>query len=160
MIWAIACIGIAAVSASLWRRQWLDAALVAVAAVALALASPENALPATPGAARTIDPKNPPHALDGVPALRLTGDGLRAAQWNDLPARPLAWDGAGTGGIELAFPRQLSLGRMFVLTVHRSARAPARLQLLAENGWVLAEATGDGDLSVQWLPPVAERLVL
>ncbi|MGZ5200222.1 MAG: hypothetical protein ACXWC4_10675 [Telluria sp.] len=160
MTWAIACIGLAAIIASLWRRQWIDAALVAIAAVALALVCGEITLPAKPGATLDIDASNPPHSLDGVAALRLKGDGLRAAQWNDLPARPLSWDGDGTGGIELDFPRQLSLGRMFVLTVHRSSRTPARLQLLAENGWVLAEAHGDGDLSVQWLPSVAERLVL
>jgi hypothetical protein len=160
VIWAITCIGLAAVIASLWRRQWLDAALVAVAAVALALVCCEIALPAKTPATLAIDTKNPPHSLDGVGALRLKGDGLRAAQWNDLPARPLSWEGAGTGGIDLEFPRQLSLGRMFVLTVHRSERTPARLQLLAENGWVLAEAQGDGDLSVQFLPWAAERLVL
>lgn len=160
MIWAIACIGLAAVAASVWRRQWIDAALVAVAALALALVCGEIALPAKPGSTLDIDPKNPPHSLDGVAALRLKGDGLRAAQWNDLPARPLSWDGAGAGGIELDYPRQLALGRMFVLTVHRPAGTPARLQLLAENGWVLSEAKGDGDLSVQWLPSVAEQLVL
>ncbi|GAB3440420.1 hypothetical protein NX773_21850 [Massilia solisilvae] len=160
MIWAIACIGLAAVAASVWRRQWIDAALVAVAALALALVCGEIALPVKPAATLDIDPKNPPHSLDGVAALRLKGDGLRAAQWDDLPARPLAWDGAGTGGIALDFPRQLALGRMFVLTVHRPAGAPARLQLLAENGWVLSEAKGEGDLSVQWLPSVAEQLVL
>jgi hypothetical protein len=160
VIWAIACIGLAAVIASLWRRQWIDAGLVAIAAVALALVCGEVALPAQPGAALTVDAKNPPQSLDGVATLRLKGDGLRAAQWNDLPARPLSWEGAGAGGIELDFPRQLSLGRMFVLTVHRPARSPARLQLLAENGWVLSEAQGDGDLSVQWLPSVAEQIVL
>jgi hypothetical protein len=160
VIWAITCIGLAAVAASLWRRQWLDAALVAIAALALALVCCEVALQPKPGSTLAIDAKNPPRSLDGVGALSLKGDGLRAAQWNDLPARPLSWDGGGTNGIELEFPRELSLGRTFVLTVHRQARTPARLQLLAENGWVVAEAQGDGDLAVQWLPSVAERLVL
>ncbi|HBZ05008.1 MAG TPA: hypothetical protein DEP03_01085, partial [Massilia sp.] len=39
-------------------------------------------------------------------------------------------------------------------------KAPARLQLLAENGQVLAEVRGDGDLTAQWLPPLAETLEL
>lgn len=160
MIWAIACIGLLAVFASLLRRQWIDAALVAVAALALALVCVEITLPARPGATLAIDAKAPPHSLDGVIALALKGDGLRAAQWDDLPARPLSWDGGGKDGIELDFPHQLSLGRMFVLTAHRQAHTRARLQLVAENGWVLSEMAGEGDLTVQWLPPVAERLVL
>jgi hypothetical protein len=160
VIWAIACIGLAAVGASLWRRQWVDAALVALAAVALALLSHEIALPDQPGATLAIDSEHPPHSLDGVAALSLKGDGLREAQWNDLPARPLAWDSEGAGGIELEFPHEIALGRTFVLTVHRKERMPARLQLVAENGWVLAEALGEGDLSVQWLPSTAEQMVL
>lgn len=160
MILALACIGVLAVAASLWRRKWIDAALVAVAAVALALFCVEISLPSHVPTTLAIDARKPPHSLDGVAALRLKGDGLRAAQWDDLPARPLTWDDAGKGGIELDFPRQISLGRMFVLTVRRPAHTQARLQLVAENGWVLSEAHGDGDLTVQWLPSVAERMVL
>jgi hypothetical protein len=158
--WAIALIGIAAVAASLWRRRWIDAALVAVAAAALGLMVYPIALPATRGAAVTIDVEHPPASVDAAVTLRLKGDGLRAAQWHDLAARPLAWEPPQTPTLELNFPRRLALGRMFTLTVHRSAPSAARLVLLAENGQTLAEAHGTGDLTVQWLPPVAERLLL
>ncbi|MET0980788.1 MAG: hypothetical protein ABWY02_01710, partial [Telluria sp.] len=46
------------------------------------------------------------------------------------------------------------------LTVQRSSKSPARLQLLAENGQVLGEASGTGELTVTWLPPLAETLEL
>ena len=159
MIWAIACVGLAALIARLWRRQWIDAALVGVAALSLWFVCEQVALP-KPGATLVIDPNNPPHSLAGVTRVSVKGDGLREAQWDDLPARALSWDRAGEAGIELDFPRQISLGRMFVLTVHRGAHTPARLQLVAENGWVLAEAHGEGDLTVQSLPSVAEHMVL
>jgi hypothetical protein len=160
VIWAIAIVGFLAVLASLWRRKWIDAGLVAIAAASLALVCGELALPARPGSEISIDPANPPTSIAAASALRLAGDGLRAAQWKDLPARPLAWEAPAAPTLELDFPRQLALGRMFALTMHRSAPAPARLQLLAENGQTLAEARGNGDLTVQWLPPVAERLLL
>jgi hypothetical protein len=160
VIWAIAIVGIAAVAAGLWRRQWLDALLVAIAAAALALTCSEIALPAGPGATLAIEPADPPLSIGGASKLRVAGDGLMASQWNDLPARPIEWSAPAGDALELDFPRQLALGRMFSLAVHRSAHAQAALQLLAENGQLLAEAHGDGDLTVQWLPPVAERLVL
>jgi hypothetical protein len=50
---------------------------------------------------------------------------------------------------------------MFTLTIHRARPGAARLQLLAENGQVIAEAAGsEKSISVQWLPPAAELLVL
>jgi hypothetical protein len=158
--WTIAIIGTAAVAAGLWRRQWLDALLAAVAAAALALLCGAWLPAARPGAELTIDPSSPPASLDGAATVRVSGDGLRAAQWTDLPARPLAWEPPAADTFELDFPRQLTLGRMFTLTVRRSADAPARLQLLAENGQLLSEARGTRSLTVQWLPPVAERMVL
>jgi hypothetical protein len=158
--WAIALIGIAAVAASLWRRRWIDAVLVAVAALALGMMVNQIALPAGPGAALTIDPEHPPASVETASALRLKGDGLRAAQWADLAARPLSWEPPSTPTLQLHFPRRLALGRVFTLTVHRSVPSAARLLLLAENGQTLAEAQGTGDLTVQWLPPVAERLLL
>jgi hypothetical protein len=160
VIWAIAIVGTAAMLASLWRRNWIDAVLVAIPAAALALMAGHVALDARPGSTVAIDPANPPAGIGAARALSLKGDGLRAAQWNDLPARPLTWAAPSTPTLELDFPRQLELGRIFSLTVHRSAKLPARLQLLAENGQTLAEVRGDGDLAVQWLPPVAERLLL
>jgi hypothetical protein len=160
VIWAIALVGVLVVAASLWRRRWVDAALVAIAAVALALLGGLIVLPAGPRTTITLDAASPPTSLDGVGAVRMKGDGLRAAQWNDLPARPLEWTRPATPAIDLDFPHQLARGRMFSLTVRRSANSPARLQLLAENGQLLAETRGEGDLTVQWLPPFAERLAL
>ncbi len=144
MIWVIALIGAASMLAYLWRRQWLDAVLVLVATGALAGLALDVRMPSlVPKIVETID-----------------GDGLRASQWDDLPARPMSWTAPKTDTLRLAFPSALALGRVFTLTVQRSNPAPARLQLLAENGQVLADVAGSGDLTVQWLPPVAEKLVL
>jgi hypothetical protein len=160
MIWLIAAIGAASAIVCLWRRRWIDAALVLLASGALALFAGGLALPGVAGGAVAIDPDHPPASLDGAASISLRGDGLRAAQWQDLPARPLAWTPPSTPTIRLDFPRRMTLGRMLALTVRRSWSAPGRLQLLAENGQLLAEAKGDGELTVQWLPPVAEKLVL
>ena len=142
------------------RRRWIDAALALVAGVALAGAVGGYTLPGEVGATLDVDASDPPRTLAGIRALRLSGDGLRAAEWDDLPARPLDWTRPDTPAIRLDFSRTLALGRVFTLTVQRTWSAPGRLQLLAENDQVLAEAKGEGDLVVQWLPPVAERLVL
>jgi hypothetical protein len=141
---AAAVIGLLAALAYAARRRWIDAALALAAGVALAGTVGEFTVP--------VDA--------GVRTLRLSGDGLRAAEWDDLPARPLDWQRPDTPAIGLDFPSTLALGRVFTLTVHRSWAAPGRLQLSMANGQVLAEAKDAGDLSVQWLPPVAERLVL
>jgi hypothetical protein len=141
------------------RRHWIDALLAVVAGLALAGTVGSFALPGDMGGTLALSTA-PPASLDGVRDLKLAGDGLRAAQWNDLPARPLSWSVPATPTIRLAFPRTIALGRMFTLTLERSWKAPGRLQLLAENGEVLAESKGDGRLGVQWLPPLAERLVL
>lgn len=160
MIWAIALLGVLAVAASIWRRQWTDAALVAIAATALVLLGGRIVLPAGAGTTITLDAASPPASLDGVGVVRIKGDGLRAARWNDLPARPLEWSPPATPVIDLDFPPLVARGRVFSLTVRRSAKSPARLQLLAENGQLLTETRGEGDLTVQWLPPFAERLAL
>lgn len=152
--------GLASVLLYLWRRRWVDAMLVAVAAAALALLAGGVPLPGEAGRTLAIDSAQPPASLAGVRALTLEGDGLRAAQWQDLPARPLAWSAPTTGTLRLVFPRRLPLGRMFALTVQRTDKLPARLQLLAENGQVLAETAGTGDLTLTWLPPLAETLEL
>ena len=157
---AAVVIGVLAALAYAARRRWIDAVLALVAGAALAGTVGEFSLPGEAGATLTVDAADPPRTLAGVRTLRLSGDGLRAAEWDDLPARPLDWKKPDTPAIDLDFPRTIALGRVFALTVHRSWSAPGRLQLLAENGQVLAEAKGNTDLSVQWLPPVAERLVL
>lgn len=145
-LFAIAlAIGCVSAVVYLLRKKWADAALVVVASVALAGLVGEFSLPATGGQA----------------PLKVEGDGKRAAQWHDLPARPIEWQAPASDVLRLDFPRQLTLGRMFALTVHRSKPGNARLQLLAENDQVIAEVAGAGkDLTVQWLPPVVETLVL
>ncbi|UUZ51148.1 hypothetical protein LP420_17405 [Massilia sp. B-10] len=55
----------------------------------------------------------------------------------------------------------MALGRVFTLKATLPKGASRKLQLVAENGKVIAEAAGSGaTLAVQWLPPVAETLVL
>ncbi|WP_229425400.1 hypothetical protein [Massilia sp. Se16.2.3] len=112
------------------------------------------------GATLALDPARPPVSLQGVRALQLTGDGLREAQWRDLPARPLAWTAPGSPTLRLDFPRRLPLGRMFALTLERDDKTRARLQLLDENGRLLSETRGTGTLTLAWLPPLAETLLL
>lgn len=160
MIVLIAVLGAASALVYLWRRQWIDAALVAIAAAALVLVSANLALPGRDGATVAVDAATPAATVAAARAVTVRGDGLRAVKWRDLPARPLAWTAPSTAALRLDFPRRLALGRMFTLTVHRTSPAPGRLQLLAENGQVLADAHGEGDLVVQWLPPIAEALVL
>jgi len=160
---AAVVIGVLAALAYAARRRWVDAVLALVAGAALAGTVGDFTLPGEAGATLTVDAADPPRTLTGVRTLRLSGDGLRAAEWDDLPARPLDWKRPGqekAPAIDLDFPRTIALGRVFTLAVHRSWSAPGRLLLLAENGQILAEAKGEGDLAVQWLPPVAERLVL
>ena len=140
---AALAIGVSSALAYAARRRWIDTLLALVAGIALAGAAGSFVLPGDMGS-----------------TLALSGDGLRAAEWDDVPARPLAWSVPATPAIRMAFPRTLALGRIFTLTLTRSWKAPGRLQLLAENGAVLAETRGEGPLSVQWLPPLAERLVL
>jgi hypothetical protein len=161
--WLIAIAAGAAVLSALMylrRRRVIEALLVLVAGIALAGATGGFTLPGEAGGALTVSAAHPPANLDGVRSLVLNGDGLRQAEWDDLPARPLAWTAPTTPAIRLEFPRELALGRVFTLSVQRSWKAPGRLQLLAENGQVLAEAKGEAELTVQWLPPLAEDLVL
>lgn len=141
----IAIIGLASAAAYLARRQWTDALLVLVAAAALAGLAGDFKLPAGREDAVT----------------RLDGDGLRAAQLHDLPARRLEWKPPADPVLRLDFPRSVTPGRMFRLTATMSTPAARRLQLLAENGQLIAETAGDSAaLTVQWMPPVAETLLL
>jgi hypothetical protein len=159
MIALVLAIGAASACMYLWRRRWIDALLALVAGAALAFVAGVLTMPGEAGTLLRVDQDKPPASLDGARALALSGDGLRDGQWRDLPARPLSWTQPSGEVLRLEFPRWLPLGRMFTLTVRRGG-GPARLQLLAENGQVLADARGSGDLRVQWLPPVAEPLVL
>ena len=151
------------------KRQWLYAALALAAATGLAAMLAGLRLPSSGPdiVAVATDPAGgvSETALRAIPhagAIALTGDGLREAQWRDLPARPLQWKPSAAELLWLDFPRSISLGRRFALTVRRAQPPPGwRLQLLAENKQVLAEATASGaSATVQWLPPVAEAMVL
>lgn len=161
------------------RDQALNALLALLAALALAamLASPTQRadrageIAIASGATSAPDSDALARALLAVPqsgSIALTGHGLRAAQWDDLPARPLRWTAPQGDLLRLEFPRTLPLGRSFVLSAgHTGAQAGWRLQLLAENGQVLAEspqaAKAGGQsaaLSLSWQPPLAEQMLL
>lgn len=170
----VALVGGAA-SAALYgrKRKWINAALAGVAGVALAVAIADLRLPAEGADALAIDTGGTGQLSDAqrlaIPranAIALSGDGLREAEWRDLPAKPLQWKPAAADLLWLDFPRSISLGRIFTLTVRRSpadVKVGWRLQLLAENKQVLADSgvpAAAAQLSVQWLPPVAENMVL
>ncbi|MES2149824.1 MAG: hypothetical protein V4508_08515 [Pseudomonadota bacterium] len=158
---AVLLIGFASVMVCVWRRAWVDALLVLLAALALGGLVGQWSLPAGLGGSVAVTPVLRARDLGNAARLTLAGDGLRAAQWQDLPALPLEWSAPQSDVLRLEFPRRLALGRMFSLTVQRAHPGAGRLQLLAENGQVLAEASGTTPaLSVQWMPPVAESLVL
>ena len=172
----LAVLAVGLLSAALYgrKRQWLNAVLALAAALGLAAMLANLRLPSTsPDTVAIATDANggvSEAALLAIPpasAIALTGDGLRDAQWRDLPARPLQWKPAAADLLWLDFPRSISLGRMFTLTVRRAQpQAGWRLQLLAENKQVLAESTlpsvgaASAQLTVQWLPPVAEAMLL
>jgi len=157
------------------KRQWINALLVTVGAAALATALADIRLPSDSGKALAVATDASGRiddatlrAMPGAASIALVGDGLREAQWRDLPARPLQWKPAQVDLLSLDFPRTMPLGRMFTLTVRRPQTSTGwRLQLLAENKQVLADSGAvaaapvpPSQLSVQWLPPVAEAMVL
>ncbi|KQQ47697.1 hypothetical protein ASF61_03465 [Duganella sp. Leaf126] len=144
-----AALVIGLVSAALYggRRQWLNAALVLLAGLALAatLADARLAIPAAAVTIATDDhgtiAGDPLQAIADAAAIDLAGDGLRAAQWQDVPARPLRWTPTGQPTLALDFPRTIALGRMLTVTVRQPQPAGDwRLQLLAENGQLLADS--------------------
>jgi len=172
MMAGIAVLIAGVVSAALYARKrlWNNGLLVLVAAMALAAMLSNFSLPAD--GAKTATIRTDAGDVDDAALLAvaqahvvaLTGDGLREAQWRDLPARSLRWTPPEADVLHLDFPRSIPLGRSFTLTARRSRpQAGWRLQLLAENKEVIAEATASGaaaQLSLQWLPPVAEAMVL
>ncbi|MYM74641.1 hypothetical protein GTP56_20930 [Duganella sp. FT134W] len=151
------------------KRRWIDAALAGVAGATLAVAVADVRLPAGAAAPLAVSTEagrisaSDLYAIPAASSIVLSGDGVREAEWRDLPARPLQWKPAAADLLWLDFPRSMSVGRIFTLTVRRSS-APGqwRLQLLAENKQVLADSglAAEPQLSVQWLPPVAETMVL
>jgi hypothetical protein len=143
-VFLIAAIGVASALVYARRRQWIDAVLVLLAAACLAGLVGQFSVPAG----------------DHTAAVKVSGDGLRAAQWQDQPARKLDWQAPADDVLRLDFPSVATSGRMFKLTASMPKAAQRRLQLLAENGQIVAEAAGNGaTLTVQWLPPVAETLL-
>jgi hypothetical protein len=171
----LAALAAGVISAALYgrKRKWANAMLIGVGAAALAVALADIRTPAQGGmAAISTDggaiSEADLMAIQQAGSIILSGDGLREAEWRDLPARAVQWKPAAADLLWLDFPRSISLGRAFTLTVRRSqAQAGWRLQLLAENKQVLADSGAVGasvapfaQLSVQWLPPVAETMVL
>lgn len=157
LAFAAVAVALASAAAYLWRRQWINAALALVAGAALAglvggFSLSAGKMPAADAASGDVT-----HAT----TVTVGGDGLRAAQWHDLPARPLRWNAPTESALRLDFPHEVIRGRIFTLSVDRGVAGPVSLQLLAENGVVLAESKSEGKtVSVQWMPPVAESLVL
>ena len=159
------------------KKRWADAALAAAAGASLAallvapamhggdgrsvlLETEANDAAAVPGDRLAVALAALPQAKE----IAVQGHGLREAQWRDVPVKPVAWQQPKADLLRLEFPRSLPLGRSFALTVRRDQPQPGwRLQLLAENGQVLAEARAAqaaDALTVQWQPPMAETLVL
>lgn len=184
---ACAALAIGVLSAALYgrRRQWFNALLAVLAGAALAVALADARLPVpAPALTITTDASGAIadaqlQAISDAGSIDLAGDGLRAAQWQDVPARPLRWTPTREEALSLDFPRTMALGRVFTLTVQRpQAQGAWRLQLLAENGQLLADSASSAanapnaasapsssagkssQRSVQWLPPVAEAMVL
>ena len=108
-------LAIASAAAYLWRRQWVDAALALFAGVALAGLVGGFSLPAGKGPAADAASGDIAHASE----VTVGGDGLRAAQWQDLPARPLRWTPPSSPVLRLDFPHEVVRGRIFTLTVDR-----------------------------------------
>ena len=157
-----------------WRKgQALDALLISCAAVCIAalildprmlagdkmlvIDSDDNRLNM---AQLTLD-------MSKAQSAQLRGDGLSQAQWQDLPRIPVQWVAQTekqktTEIVRLDFPTHLAQGRVFNLSAEREqVQGEWRLQLLAENQTVLAEVRGkEKRLRLNWLPPVAERMVL
>ncbi|MYN04761.1 hypothetical protein GTP41_21950 [Pseudoduganella sp. DS3] len=165
------------------KKRWPDAALAGLAGVSLAALLAAPTAPGPAGRAVLLDSEDwraaPAGAMlapaDGMAAalaslpeadsIDVRGHGLHEAQWRDLPVRRVQWQPAQDGLLWLDFPRALPLGRSFALTARRGGNAQAgwRLQLLAENGQVLAESRATAAtqaLTVQWQPPMPESMVL
>ena len=167
---ALAAAGVVAavgLISALWfarRRQAADAALVLLAATSLAALLANPAVLRAPSGTLAVVDGTHPAAVRAAAVLTVQGDGLTEAAWQDLPARALQWTAPTAPVITLDFARQLPLGRPFELTLRRSVPlAGWRLQLLDENGKLLAQATAaapGNQATLRWLPPVAERVVL
>lgn len=164
-----------------WRRAKRSDALMHTAIIACAgicfcmmIIAPSLTLQSNP---LRIDSAKSRHSMaqwvqqsQHADSYQIHGDGLRWAQWQDLPRLPMQITTTPVDAksskfgevLDLDFPTQLTQGRVFHLSVQRQhVDGEWRLQLLAENQQVLAETRGrEKQLSLQWLPPAVERLVL
>lgn len=181
----VLCLGVMLVvlfsSFMYWRQAkradaWMHTAIVSCAGICFCMMIVAPSLPLQSNPLR-IDSTQSRHSMaqwvqqsQHADSYQIQGDGLRWAQWQDLPRLPMQIktepvDPSSTKLDEvltLHFPNQLTQGRMFHLSVQRQhVDGEWRLQLLAENQQVLAETRGrEKHLSLQWLPPAVERLVL
>ncbi len=160
-VYVIVLAGAASAGLYLWRRKWIDALLVLVAGGALAAMTAQLPMPWVAVPAVSIDSGETAPVVGSAELIRLRGDGLRASQWHDLPARRLEWKAPSDPSLRLDFPHAVTFGRTLRVSATMPDAAPRRLQLLAENGQVIAESTGSGaSLTVEWIAPVAETLLL
>ncbi len=158
---AIPLAAAASVGLYLWRRKWIDALLVLVAGTALAGLTAQIPIPWEAVPAVSIDSGDIAPDVGRAEVVRLRGDGLRAAQWHDLPARRLEWTPPSDPVLRLDFPHTVTFGRTLRVGATMPSAAPRRLQLLAENGQVIAESSGSGAaIALEWIAPVAETLLL
>ena len=168
MLVAVAAIGIASAFVYARQRLWLSAGAILVAAVSLILLLGDFPLLSSKEKVVVLSDDAPNltqiEEIQTASKIVLHGDGLSAAQWHDLPRRPLEWTPPLTPSLQLDFPRQLPLGRMFVVKAKLSPELQQwRLQLLAENGELLAQSDKSArglTRQVAWMPAVAETLVL
>lgn len=182
----VLCVGVILVAISsafaYWRQsKRINAALIVAAGLCFCMMIVEPSLPLKANPMLIDGRQSQQHMAQllqqsqSADSYLVRGDGLRWAQWQDLPRLPIrieSTDVSKQGSvqavevlapvIELDFPTQITQGRIFHLSVQRQhVDGEWRLQLLAENQQVLAETRGrDKRLSLQWLPPAAERLVL
>lgn len=146
--------------AILWQESWITWM--------------QRQLQASSVATLTIDSDSVPEVtpslltqIERAQQIQLKGDGYRQSQWQDIPAKPMLWQGpSNKPALQLEFKPQVALGREFELRIQRDAKSTKlkgtwRAQLLAENGLVLAEGKSqESVLHLRWLAPVAERMVL
>jgi hypothetical protein len=149
-------------------RRWVSAGAILLAATSLILLLGDFPLLSSHGNVVVIDGDAPSskqlEEIHQASKIVLHSDGLHAAQWHDLPSRPLEWTAPATASLQIDFPRQIQLGRSLLVSATLHAEVKNwRLQLFAENGELLAESDKSAqgtERQVSWLPPLAEQLVL
>jgi len=95
----LAALAIGLISAALYagKRRWINAVLAGVAGAALAVSIADVHLPAKTAAPLAVGTEAGSigaadmAAIPVASGIVLSGDGVREAEWRDLPARPLQW---------------------------------------------------------------------